>query len=233
MKKQVYIKSAALVLLAAVVLLFLSACSGVIGGDTMIRISVPGMANDGRFISADSNSGYVVVMQESKVYSLNNFSDRAYQEFVNGNVYITNLPVGNYIFGVVLIDDMGTSETGDDTNVGIAIKKKEIKIGYNDIVIDVGPGIDNFTINTLNFEDFFTPDGYSTTFADDTVILDIERDEVSDSVVLNFETGSATGKLIPSGIPFSGVIPEDQEGVVFEITDVLFAGSYMFTLILK
>ncbi len=229
MKKQVYIKPAVLLLSAAVVLLFLTACSGVIGGDTTVRISIPQLADGsaGRFISTASNSGYVVVMQESKVYSLNSFSDRAYQELENGNVFITNLPVGSYIFGVVLMDDT------DDTNVGLAIKKRDIKKGYNDIVIDVGPGIDIFTINDISFEDFFAPDGYSTTFEEDTIILDIDRTP-PDSVVLNFETGSVTtATLIPSGDPFAGTVPIDQDGVEYTITDGLFTHPYTLRIILK
>ncbi|RKX76704.1 MAG: hypothetical protein DRP60_07285, partial [Spirochaetes bacterium] len=92
--------------------------------------------------------------------------------------------------------------------------------------------IDIFTINSLDFEDFFVPDGYSSTFAEDTIILDINR-EPPDSVVLNFETGSDTGVLIPSGNPFLGTIPEDQEGVEFTIDHLSFDHSYTLKIILK
>jgi hypothetical protein len=141
MRQTKYMKPSVLLLFSVGILLLLSACSGVIGGDTVVRISVPGMSDTGRFISDFANSGYVVVLQEDKVYSLNNFSDKAYQNLVDDNVYIANLPVGTYIFGVVLIDDKGTPDEKDDDNVGLAIKKRKVEAGYNDIQIDVGPGI--------------------------------------------------------------------------------------------
>ncbi len=196
MKRFEYGKIAVTVLAAAAILLLLSACSGVIGGD-IVRISFSS-GSGGRYISTDANSGYVVVLQKDKVYSLNSFEDKAYQEFEDGNVYITNLPAGDYIFGIVLIDDQDTEPTDDDVNVGLAIKEVEIKKGFNDVIIDVGPGITTFEINTVSYEDFFTPDGYSVTFAEDTIILDIDR-TASDEVHLVPNLGSATGVMIPSG----------------------------------
>lgn len=232
MKSLVLNKSVTLVLTASVILLLLSSCSGVIGGEYNVRISVPELSSGGRYISGSANSGYVVVLKENKVYSLNSFSDKAYQEFENGNVYIANLPVGDYIFGIVLLDDQGTTDTGDDVNVGLAIKKREITEGFNDIVIDVGPGINAFTVNSISFEDFFTPDGYTSTFAEDTIILDIDR--VSpDSVAMSFETGIATAVLIPSGTAFTGNVPADQDGVEYSISVGSPPNPYTLKVILK
>lgn len=246
MKRNKYRKPVIAVLAAAAALLLLSACSGVIGGDTVVRISVPGMSGSGgRYIAPTSNSGYVVVLQKDKVYSLNSFSDKAYQELVNGNVYITNLPVGDYIFGVVLIDDNDTpDDTGDDNNLGLAIKEREIKKGFNDIVIEVGPGIDQFDINGVSFEDFFTPDGYTATFAEDTVILDINRladGEIPDEVIYLPEVGQgvASGRIIINGVPTGGssgspwYVAVDEDGVAITITGALFPDDYAFNVILK
>lgn len=188
------------ILLAVASLLFLSACSGVIGGDNMVRISIPGMDNTGRYISGSANSGYVVVLQGNKVYSLNNFTDIAYQELVKGNVIIANLPAGTYIFGVVLLDE-------NDLNVGLAIKERKVEPGFNDFLINVGPGISTLNVNTLDYSDFFTPDGYTSRFAEDTIILDIDRlDPSPDSLTLEFR------ELIPSNTGGEKVIGGVADG---------------------
>jgi hypothetical protein len=209
MRQTKYMKPSVLLLFSVGILLLLSACSGVIGGNNMVRISVPGMADSGRFISDFANSGYVVVLQENKVYSLNNFSDKAYQDLVDGNVFIANLPVGTYIFGVVLIDDKGTSDENDDDNVGLAIKKRKVEAGYNDIQIDVGSGITTFDINGISFENFFIPDGFTVSFDEDTIILDIDRggglDPSKDVVDLVFNGGGSTeGEIITDGVASGG-----------------------------
>jgi len=232
------------ILAAAVIMLLFSACSGVIGGDYNVRISVPQLASgSGRYISGSANSGYVVVLKENKVYSLNSFSDKAYQEFENGNVYIANLPVGDYIFGIVLLDDQGTTDTGDDVNVGLAIKKREIKEGFNDIEIDVGPGINAFTINTVSFEDFFTPDGYTSTFAEDTIILDIDRNPGGDDFILTFNTGVVASVQSISdylnlgggvGSPtWGGTLPANQDGADVTISGAPLTHPYTLKVILK
>ncbi|MCK5736038.1 MAG: hypothetical protein KAH21_06140 [Spirochaetaceae bacterium] len=180
-------------------------------------------------------------MKENKVYSLNNFSDKAYQEFENGNVYIANLPVGNYIFGIVLLDDQGTSDVNDDVNVGLAIKEKEIKAGFNDIVIEVGPGINKFEINWISFEDFFTPDGYSSSFANDTIILDIDRTSSDRIEYVPTPAGATTsGIRLVDGVPtgassggsvwFAGI---DHNGVEIKINNVPFMPPYDDEHILK
>ena len=171
MKKSDYNKTAALVLLAAVALLFLSACSGVIGGDTTVRISVPGMSSGGRFISATATNGYVVVLDKNKIYSLNSFDDDAFNYLVNGQVYITNLPTGDYIFGVALLGE-------NDENFGFAVKEWTVEKGFNEVPIQVAPGIVDFTVDDIP-EDisnpFDPPEGVYVEFAEDTIILDYGR----------------------------------------------------------
>ena len=228
------------ILAAAVIIVLLSACSGVIGGDYNVRISVPQLASgSSRYISPAATSGYIVVLQENKVYSLNNFSDKAYQEFVNGNVYIANLPVGDYIFGIVLLDD-------SDENVGLAIKKREIKKGFNDIVIDVGPGISTLTIqgNPLPFEDIFKPDEYPVMFADNSIILDIDRNIVNDALGITFNpvTGTWVGEKIVEGVstggpvgagPWSIEAAEDGIDITISGGPDLGSSSYTLKIILK
>jgi len=203
------------ILAAAMVMLFLSGCSGVMGGDYNVRISVPQLASgDSRYISGTAESGYVVVMKENKVYSLNSFSDKMYQEFINGNVCISNLPVGDYIFGE----------------------------GFNDIVIDVGPGIQTFFINGDPFKDFFTPDGYSTTFAEDTIILDIDRVADGESFdIINFAPDSGlgatiSGNILPAGGSIGGPswsVGLDEEGVDFTISGGALPHPYTLKVIIK
>ena len=163
-----------MVFVAVLTVLALSACSGVIGGESGVRISVDGLS-DGRYISPTANSGYVVVMQKNKVYSLNNFSDKAYYALTNGYVYITNLPIGTYIFGIALMDNLDDDIDDNDLNYGIAVKEVEIKKGFNNVAIKVAPGLSLFEIDTidgpLDVSDFFYPDGYSASFADNTIII--------------------------------------------------------------
>jgi len=230
-------KTALLIVLASLALLFLSACSGVLGGNYNVRISVPQLASgDGRYVSDSAVSGYAVVLAEddNKVFSLNRFSDLDFQEFIHGNVYIANLPVGTYIFGIVLLD-------AEDNNVGLAIKKREIKEGFNDIVIDVGPGISTFYINEISFEDFFAPDGYSTIFDEDTIILDIDRvadGEQLDKIQLSPDPGlgaSVLGITLPEGNPTAGpwFLGSDDDGVNISISEGLLQHPYTLKVILK
>ncbi len=225
------------IIAAAVIMLLFSACSGVIGGDYNVRISVPQLASGGgRYISGSANSGYVVVLKENSngVYSLNKFSDAAFYEFIHGNVYIANLPVGDYIFGIVLMNPA-------DVNVGLAIKKREIKEGFNDIEIDVGPGIGVFAIQSIPFpfEDIFKPKEYPVMFANDTIILDIDRTP-SDEVALVFETGAANGEKIvdgsSTGIPLGpgpwDILP-NEDGVDVTISGGLLPYPYTLKVILK
>jgi hypothetical protein len=242
MRQTKYMKPSVLLLFSVGILLLLSACSGVIGGDNMVRISVPGMADSGRFISSSANSGYVVVLQGNKVYSLNNFSDKAYQDLVDGNVFIANLPVGTYIFGVVLIDDKGTSDENDDDNVGLAIKKRKVEAGFNDILIDVGPGITTFDINGISFENFFIPDGFTVSFDEDTIILDIDRNPAGADVVdLAFNGGGTTsGDIIVDGVasgsPVIAIqwdIAANEDGVETITTGLPPLSEYKLSVILK
>ena len=236
MKHINYRKSMIAVLAAAAALLLLSACSGVIGGDTVVRISVPGMTGGlvGRYISSDATNGYVVVLQKDKVYSLNNFDNRAYNYLINGQVYITNLPVGDYIFGVAL---MGVS----DDNYGLAIKEVSIKKGFNDVVIEVGPGISTFNVEGIgDIDNPFLPDGFTAEFATDTIILDFGR---SGTTNINFNVTFGPSEVVPNildanqiggsgegtdlGSP-SLTLPADASGVEFVIS-----GGYTYTLLLR
>jgi hypothetical protein len=167
MKRTLLGKSLTTVLVLAVSLLVMSACSGVIGGDNLVRITIPGVsgASSSRTISSDAVNGYVVVLKGNEVYSANNFDGEAFNYFVDGQVLIANLPVGDYIFGVALLS------AGEEDNVGLAIKEVTIEPGYNDVPITVGPGMDQFYVNGTSINNPFLPEGYSVTFEEDTVLL--------------------------------------------------------------
>jgi len=240
MKKSDYNKTAALVLLAAVALLFLSACSGVIGGDTTVRISVPGMSSGGRFISATATNGYVVVLDKNKIYSLNSFDDDAFNYLVNGQVYISNLPTGDYIFGVALLDE-------NDNNTGFAVKEWTIEKGFNEVPIQVAPGIVDFTVDDIT-EDisnpFDPPEGIYVEFAEDTIILDYDR---TATPLVTFDVTFGDGTVIttlspepidgPPPVPAGGgyIVQEDSSGIVWKYSATVGAvdQDFQYRIILK
>ncbi len=237
MKRYDYMKTSIAVLAAAAVLLLLSACSGVIGGDTVVRISVPGLtdSSSARHISSNATNGYVVVLKKDKVYSLNNFDGKAFNYLVNGQVYITNLPTGDYIFGVALM-------SADDDNYGLAIKEVKIGTGFNDVVIEVGPGISSFNIGGIgDIDNPFVPDGFTAEFATDTMILDYNRSGTT-NIDFNITFGpSETVPIISDANQIGGdgdgldlgaspfTLPADASGVEFVIN----SGAFSYTLLLK
>lgn len=234
MKRIHKLQIATVIFISLAALLALNACSGVLGGQSGVRISVDGLSG-GRFISSSANSGYVVVLKKDNVYSLNNFSDKAYYALLNGQVYIANLPEGDYIFGVALVDDNGTSDENDDVNYGLAIKEVTIQPGFNDVPIDVGPGINTFTINGVDFEDFFTPDGYSVTFEGDTLILDINR-QTTNNVVFTTNDGAASPQLINNDGSLgasSWTVGTSHQGVLVTVSGGLLPYPYTYRIILK
>lgn len=213
----------AFILVTGALVLALSSCSGVIGGDNSVRISVDELSGSrsSRYISTNADSGYVVVMQKNRIYSLNNFSDRAYHALKEGYVHISNLPVGDFIFGIVLTDNMGTDDYDDDDVYGLAIKEVKIKKGFNDVVIDVGPGIDTFEIGGEDFSDFLLPDGFGVSFATDTIILDTDN-MGSMSLTYNDGVDDAAGTPIV-----------DPPGGVFTSDPAVIGKSYSLTIIRK
>ena len=212
MKFFIHNKLAVLVILASVVLLLLSACSGVIGSDYNVRISIPQLASvDGRFISANASSGYFVVLKGDKIYSFNEFSG---QERLFG----INLPLDTYIFGVVLLDS-------EERNVGLAIKERKIEEGVNEFTFDIGPGIHNFSIDGHKIEELFNnPEGYIVSFADNTI--KVYHDELTDpdvpisiTVGYNPETTQILETLSNKDDPIKDQIVEfSDEGVAYNIS---------------
>jgi hypothetical protein len=243
MRKTIY-KSVTLLAVVSAVLLLFSSCSGLIGGEASVRISVPGLAgsSDARFLSADATNGYVVVFDKNKVYSLNNFSKDSYHYLLNGQVYIAGLPVGDYIFGIVL---MGENE-GD--NYGLAVKEVRIEAGLNDVEIEVGPGISSLSIGGIgDIDNPFIPDGYSVEFETDTMIFDFERSGVNPTpVTFNVSFGPSGPALTitraeqiggsgdGNNLPITGIgisLPADARGVRYDISSG--SRTYSYTLMLK
>jgi len=219
----------------------LTTCSGVLGGDTMVRITVPGLDDGtatGRLVSDDATEGYVVVLKKDKVYSLNNFDSDAFFQLKGGNVVIANLPLGDYIFGVVLVD----GDPGEQV-VGIAVKEFEVKSGLNSYWIDVGPGISDIRVNGLDYSDFFKPEGYTAEFAEDTIILNVNRNGSSDDVVQLLGATFGGSEAAPvlgtptiiggptDGDPAGGSydVPAASNGIRFPFN----SGAYQIRVILK
>ncbi len=163
--------------LTAGAFLLLSACSGLIGGDTVVRMSI-GAVSGGRYIDQRADTGYVAVLKEGQIYSAVEVGPLAYEEFENGYLYLNSIPPGEYIFVVSLIGPVTPPVGGpaEDMNVGLAIKKISITKGFNDVVIDVGPGIHTFTVTgasnvPVTIDNFVNPTEYSISYAEDTFII--------------------------------------------------------------
>lgn len=183
----------------SLVVLVLSSCSGMIGGYDGLEVRVNGLSN-GRYISPSANSGYIVLLQKNKIFSLNIIDGSPYSAWIlpGGIARIPSIPVGDYILGIVLMDDNGTpSDLQDDTNYGLAIKEISIKKGYNSVIVDVGPGISSFQIGGVDFDDFLTPDGYEVGFEEDTVIIYTNQ---AGTISLTYQTGG-TGSVPASPGP--------------------------------
>ena len=62
-------KKLLIVLAAMAAVILLSACSGVVGGETTVRISLPQSSSEGLFVSPDAEEdgaeGYVIVLKKT------------------------------------------------------------------------------------------------------------------------------------------------------------------------
>ncbi len=165
------------VLVVLSLLTVLSACSGMVGGATSVRMTV-GNAGSGRYIHEGVNEGYVAVLQKNKIHSINEFeydSEARYEEFDNGSVYLNSIAPGKYIFIVVLLERNG----GATFNRGLAIKEVTVNKGFNDLYIEVGPGVGSFYIDQTNVTDvplfeLISPGGEYLnliSFKEDTVVF--------------------------------------------------------------
>ncbi len=158
-------------------LIVLSGCSGIIGGQTVVHMTL-GNGGSGRYIDENTQSGYVAVFRQDRVYSINEFEGTK-TEFENGSVYLNSLAPGDYVFVVALTGE----ESGTTYNSGLAIKEVTVERGLNNVLIDVGPGVSSFGIEELPpggggypvlrpLDDFMEPGrSYSVGFADNTLIL--------------------------------------------------------------
>ena len=183
--------AAAFTLLAV---LILSACSGLVGADGLY-IYADGIG-DARYIDGSADAGYVVVMKENKIYSLGTiFEDKV--DFENGYVQVKGLPTGQYIVGVVLVDDDPDTDEVDGDVVGLAIKEVEIKKGPNFKTINVGPGLDTLEIGGLGpiEEDLFLPDDFGVSFAEDTIFIS-GSDGNPANINLIYQAGSTPGTVV-------------------------------------
>ncbi len=219
-------KKLLIVLAAMAAVILLSACSGVVGGETTVRISLPQSSSEGLFVSPDAEEdgaeGYVIVLKKDKVYSLNLFEGEALEAFIDGQVVIANLPVGDYVFGVVLQDSSGD-------NVGLAIKEYTVKRGLNTLSIEVAPGIETCEIEGIDGDvfDFQDPPEEIQTleFAENTVIIDYDRP--TGGTMVSFGVTFGGNPTVSAGTPayetigggtYSGSgtdLSDDAEGVAF------------------
>jgi hypothetical protein len=226
-------KKTAIILTVLAAVFALSACSGVIGGETSVVFSL----SDGRHVSASASQGYVVALKKDKVYSLNQFEGEAFEYLKDDKVVIANLPVGEYVFGIILQD-------ASENNVGFAVKEYEVKRGLNTLTIDVAPGVTNCSVQGISGDVFDLEDPpeeiHNLEFAEDTAIIDYDRPAtptVSLSVYFGDIGITGTDHTIIGGAgdgdPFTNgnAIPADADGVEFVYT----AGGqdYTYRLILK
>jgi hypothetical protein len=221
-------KKTAIILTVLAAVFALSACSGVIGGETSVVFSL----SEGRYVSTVAVEGYVVALKKDKVYSLNQFEGEAFEYLKDGKVVIANLPVGEYVFGIILQD-------ASENNVGFAVKEYEVKRGLNTLTIDVAPGIDDCSVEGISGDlfDFQDPPDeiHSLEFAEDTVIVDYDRPTGGTNVSLDVTYGTADPSL--TGVPIGGGtyigtnLSDEAEGV--EFTCSYLSQDYTYRLILK
>jgi hypothetical protein len=240
MKRTYRLQIATLIFISLAALLALNACSGVLGGQNVVRVYVPELAGEGaaRHVSTDPDvtNGYVVVLKKDKIYSLNNFSDDAFNYLKGGKVYITNLPEGDYIFGVALLTD-------SDKNYGLAIKEVAIQPGFNDVPIVLGPGITDFDITGgPSIDNPLVPsDDYSVEFAEDTVIIDYGRTGGADvDVTFDFGDGTSLSPTIYTDIGVGQIGAPDTDApysvrhkIIGSGLSVDIGGLYSYNFILK
>ncbi|MDF1567697.1 MAG: hypothetical protein P1P77_06725 [Spirochaetaceae bacterium] len=230
MKRTHRLQIATVIFISLAALLALNACSGVLGGQNVVRVYVPELAGSGdsRHVSMNATYGYVIVVKKDKVYSANKYSYEAYEKLVEGNANIANLPEGDYIFGVALMDDAGA-------NYGLAIKEVTIQPGFNDVPIVVGPGITTFDISGLPSIDnpLWPSKDYSVKFAEDTVIIDYGRSGNA-TVNITFDFGDST---VLGAITATDIGGDVVEGPPYTVTgtglSVDIGGSYTYRIILK
>ncbi len=182
-------------LLGAGVLL-LSACSGFIGGDTVVRISL-GHGSAGRYISANFDHGVVTAVKKDGEYADNITASASFNDA--GTVSLNGLIPGNYVLVVQLYNNGGN-------NVGLSIKEFRINKGFNNIAMEVTQGLERFgayyspiSIDLLDF--MHLPSPYTVSFAEDTLVINnFPRFPEPDYVYLNFNeafNGSSSSGSFP------------------------------------
>ena len=205
--------------LSVLLLLILLSCSGILGQKDGLNIVIPQMASNNRYISPEAIEGYVVVMKGDAVYSANNFTDAGFNYLVNGQVFIANLPIDNYVIGIVLLNE--------NDMVGFALKEVTVKQGYNEVSIEVGPGIEFLDIDGLDFSNpFDMPEGTHISFAQDTMIIDYSAP--TESISLSMTFGSDDGDIELSGPEITDL----GNGLQFYYTSNV-PSEYTFRIILE
>lgn len=158
--------------LLLLLIIILVSCSNIINKDGLY-LSIP--QSNAKHISNLANEGYVIVLDEDKIYSLNNFINDSYHYLINGEVYIANIPAGEYIIGVVLLNN--------NIMYGFSLEEITITPGYNQAIIDVGPGIQNFIVDNISINNpFEVPSGIKIQYSQDTIIVDYDKSETPEIV---------------------------------------------------
>jgi len=98
-----------------------------------------------------------------------------------GEYLFTGIPVGNYAFLAILMSD------GD--NISTAVQGVTIEPGFNDIIIDMGPGFE-LTINGNPLEIDDLSSKFTLSFNKDVITIGISKSELTNPMVIEVETNA-------------------------------------------
>jgi len=237
MKRFRFKLSTVLVFTAVASMLLFSACSGVIGGP-IVRITLPDLPSSGgsRYIATGADTPdevHIVVAQKNNAYSYNNFEGTV--TAVSNNVYsISNLLPDTYIFGVALLDSSPTSRM-----VNFKLKEVTIEPGFNDIVMELGPGISTLELNGLVIDNPFLPEGFTVSYGTDAIIFDVDT-SVSNTLGYVPSAGAPVAQKIINGVPVAGAlgpipwtVNPGEDGVFITISALPDGSTQYFSLLLE
>ncbi len=128
--------------------IFLS-CFGVSGAHGQIEIVIPDI--DGArslkgytIANGGDIKGTVIYGNAGQGYTSEVFYTGTTLTQPNNSFVLTNIPIGTYIFGILIQDSKNYI-------IGLAIKEVDIFAGSNEVSIRIGPGIQSAQIGNINF----------------------------------------------------------------------------------
>ncbi|QEN07004.1 hypothetical protein EXM22_03010 [Oceanispirochaeta crateris] len=205
--------------LAAFVLV-LSGCDNLVDesdqGSAYINLSE---GSSGRYIAGDGETVVDAAMGFVKEDVLYNFDFLEDIKNFSGDYLFTGIPVGDYSFLALLMDD-------DGEVLSMAVESVTIEAGFNELEIEMGPGISP-RINGKDF-DFSDPEdsGFSISFSGEVITIGVPEEELKTDFLLEITTNAKDMEIVKfNNSELSGI-----EAVYTATTDELdyATGEYYF-----